>query len=221
MNFRINSLNPWLLPLLLGMATLSPTDRLQAHETEVEGKMAATWHIEPNDAPEAGKPSQVWIALTRAGGEVIPLSDCDCRLKIWSVPKGPQPILEPDLTSISADHYQGIPAADVIFPDRGQYELELIGTPKAGAVFEAFTFTNEILVATGEAIETSTPPGTTAPYSLPPASPAISGSEPSEDLTDRKPPVVGSFLPVAGVGLGILILGGGWILRIFQNQDSS
>lgn len=125
-----------------------------AHKTEVSGDIAATWHIEPDDHPGAGESAQVWIALTRKGGEIIPLEQCNCQLKIWAGSKNTAPLLEPALKPISAEQYQGIPGAEVIFPNLGKYELQLSGTPKPGANFQAFQFNHSMLVATGTDVST-------------------------------------------------------------------
>jgi len=210
----------------LGTVTLTPAS-VQAHETEVEGKIAATWHIEPNDAPEAGKPAQVWIALTRVGGQVIPLADCDCTLKIWSVPPGDQPLLEPDLTSISAEQYTGIPAAEVVFPDRGQYLLELSGTPRAGADFSPFTFKNQILVATGSGTAptpSSETTGSTAPTGTSPASPpSIASGSPANPVPSASVPTIDRSLLLGALGGTIASvlagIGGLWLFR--KNQPES
>jgi hypothetical protein len=194
----------------LGITAPLADRMLQAHETEVEGQIAATWHVEPNDAPEAGKPAQVWVALTRSGGKVIPLADCDCTLKIWSVPPGTQPLLEPELTSISAEQYTGIPGAEVVFPDRGQYLLELSGSPKTGATFSPFTFKNQILVATGTPTETAdretAPPAATE--SPEPPEPIASETSGSPDLAPPlSEPTLNQSLPLIGLGAIVLLLG--------------
>lgn len=121
-----------------------------AHKTELAGNVAGTWHIDPNDSPKAGEPAQVWVALTRQGGTIIPLEQCDCQLKIWAEPrKSDLPLLEPSLKAITAEQYQGIPGAEVVFPQPGQYQLQLSGAPKPGADFQPFEFNHTVIVATG------------------------------------------------------------------------
>ena len=119
-----------------------------AHEVEVSGNVAATFHLEPNHSPKAGQPSQAWFALTRKGGQVIPLSQCNCRLAVYPEPhkEGSSPIMNPFLKAVSADQYQNIPGADIVFPKAGAYELKLSGTPKNGASFRPFTLTYEVNV---------------------------------------------------------------------------
>ncbi|NJK39911.1 MAG: hypothetical protein HC920_20780 [Oscillatoriales cyanobacterium SM2_3_0] len=138
---------------LLGSVTMVRIDKLLfqsavAHEIEVSGDVAATFHLEPNHNPKAGETAQVWFALTRRGGQIIPLGECNCKLAIYTEPRSPQakPILTPTLKAISAEKYQGIPGTNVIFPRVGNYSLVLSGTPQAGADFEPFQFVYGVTV---------------------------------------------------------------------------
>ncbi len=123
-----------------------------AHKIEVSGDVAGTWHVEPNHNPKAGEPARVWVALTRQGGQILPLNQCDCKLAIYPEPhtQGSSPLLEPALKAISAEQYQGIPGAEVIFPKIGIYKLELSGTPVNGANFQPFQINYTVTVASGE-----------------------------------------------------------------------
>lgn len=119
-----------------------------AHTVEVSGDVAATFHIKPNHNPKAGQPSQAWFALTRRGGQLIPLSQCDCQLAVYSKPhaQNAQAIVRPLLKPISDQQYQNIPGADIVFPRAGAYDLVLSGTAKNGASFRPFTLTYEVNV---------------------------------------------------------------------------
>lgn len=112
-----------------------------AHTVGISGDVAATFHITPNHNPKAGKSTQAWFALTRKGGKPILLSQCNCKLLIYSKPRpqNARPLLTPPLRAISAEQYRGIPGADIVFPTVGAYELELRGTAKSGARFRPFT----------------------------------------------------------------------------------
>lgn len=125
----------WLL-----LATLIATP-VTAHTVEVGGDVAATFHITPNHNPKAGQSSQAWFALTRKGGQLIPLSQCNCQLFVYSKPRdrNAQPLITPSLKAISVERYRGIPGAEIVFPKAGAYELELRGTAKNGANFRPFT----------------------------------------------------------------------------------
>ncbi|MGF1588334.1 MAG: hypothetical protein ACFCU7_03650 [Pleurocapsa sp.] len=113
-----------------------------AHNVEISNEVAATFHIEPNHNPKAGKSSRAWFALTRRGGSSIPLSECDCALKVYAVPRAgdAEPVLQPELMAIDVEKYQEIPGAEIIFPQAGAYELEISGTAKNDS-FTPFTLT--------------------------------------------------------------------------------
>lgn len=142
------------LGLLLFLITLLATPVL-AHNLAVSSEVAATFHLEPNHNPKAEKPAQVWFALTRKGGQIIPLKQCNCKLAVYSQPRSQDtsPVLEPPLKAISTERYQCIPAAKMVFPKAGAYELELSGTPKAGANFKPFQLRYAVTVAPGAAAQ--------------------------------------------------------------------
>ncbi|MGB3263092.1 MAG: hypothetical protein WBA89_03960 [Microcoleus sp.] len=119
-----------------------------AHEVEVSGDVAATFHLEPNHNPRAGETARVWFALTRRGGQIIPLEQCNCKLAVY--PKqhkqGDKPLMQPPLKAISAEKYRGIPGADIVFPKAGIYELQLSGTAKTAANFKPFKLSYTVTV---------------------------------------------------------------------------
>ena len=111
-----------------------------AHNVEISNDVAATFHLAPNHNPQVGKPAQAWFALTRRGGQTIPLSECNCALDVYAVPRteGDLPILEPQLSAIDVEKYKDIPGASIVFPQAGAYELVISGTAKDNASFSAF-----------------------------------------------------------------------------------
>jgi hypothetical protein len=133
---------------LLGLWFAAPA---LAHTVKVSGDVAATFHIAPNHNPKVGQQSQAWIALTQRGGKVIPLTQCKCRLKVYLNPHREEdtPTLAPVLKPISTEHYQNIPSAEITFPQSGEYELEIAGTPQAGAKFQPFKLSYEVTVMAG------------------------------------------------------------------------
>jgi hypothetical protein len=136
----------WLLLTLLSAPAI-------AHNVEIAGEIAGTWHIEPDHNPRAGEPAKVWVALTRKGGEILPLEQANCNLAVYSQPDkdGDPPILQPPLKAIAVEEYQGIPGTDVVFPAPGLYEMKLNCTPKTAGTFEAFEMQSEVTVAAGTA----------------------------------------------------------------------
>ena len=119
-----------------------------AHQVEVSGDVAATFHLEPNHNPRAGQPARVWFALTRRGGQIIPLEQCNCKLGVYLKERkeGDKPLMQPPLKAISAERYKGIPGADIVFPKAGIYELELSGTAQNKANFKPFKLTYTVTV---------------------------------------------------------------------------
>jgi hypothetical protein len=119
-----------------------------AHEVEVSGDVAATFHLEPNHNPRAGEKSRVWFALTRKGGQIIPLEQCNCQLAVYTSPhkESDKPLMQPRLEAISAEHYKGIPGANIVFPKAGLYDLEISGNAKAGANFKPFKLNYTVTV---------------------------------------------------------------------------
>ena len=121
-----------------------------AHNVKTSGDVGATFHIEPNHNPRAGETNQAWFALTRQGGEPIPLEQCECQLQVYSQ-SGEKPVLSPPLQPISVEQYEGIPGAQIIFPEAGIYQLEMSGTPKSGIIFQPFKLTYSVKVSPGVA----------------------------------------------------------------------
>jgi hypothetical protein len=54
--------------------------------------------------------------------------------------------MRPSLKYVSAEQYQNIPGAEIIFPRAGAYNLVLSGTAKNGGNFRPFSLTYEVNV---------------------------------------------------------------------------
>lgn len=131
---------------------MSSANTAYAHEVAIEGDVGATLHIEPNDTPQAGEEVLAWFALTRPGGETIPLANCNCTLAVYSQPKdrpyeGVTPTLTPELLAVDAEGYQDIPGAKLTFPEVGTYTMVIGGTPKQTGDFTPFTLSFEKTIA--------------------------------------------------------------------------
>jgi hypothetical protein len=138
----------------------------EAHQVQVSGDVGGTAHIEPNDNPRAGTPSLAWFAVTRPGGELIPLEACNCQLAVYARPvqPGDAPVQQPALKPVSAEGYAGVPGAEITFPQVGAYELVLQGQPKTPDQFQPFELRFEITVAAGQAAPSPiAPPSETPP----------------------------------------------------------
>lgn len=121
---------------------------VEAHTIKADGEVGALFHLEPDHNPRVGDPALIWFALTRRGGESIPLQACNCQLAVYSSPwtEGAEPVLEPNLEAIDAESFTGIPGAEVIFPQVGTYVLELSGDPVVEGDFEPFRLTYDVTV---------------------------------------------------------------------------
>lgn len=189
-----------------------------AHEVNTSSDVGGTFHIEPNDNPHSGETATAWFALTRKGGKLLPLEQCNCQLAVYPEPhtEGSAPLLKPPLKAISAEQYQGIPGADIVFPKAGVYELELSGTPKAGASFKPFELSYTVTVSPGATVPVQSS-ATPSPHSEQHSSPQV--ASPDETAAQNQPsnswqiPVI-----VVGVILGIGIL---WFVvqRLKSKQD--
>jgi hypothetical protein len=111
-----------------------------AHEVELSNEVGGTLHVDPNDNPKAGTASLAWIALTRRGGQPIPLADCNCKLSVYAQPHqaGNAPIQQPTLSATALEGRTGVPSASITFPRAGAYELVLQGSPVKTGAFAPF-----------------------------------------------------------------------------------
>ena len=128
------------------VAIALPMGPALAHQVTISENVGGTIHIEPNDVPRAGRSNLTWFALTRRGGQTIPLSACRCRLSVYGA-SGDRAIATPALEAITAEGYRGIPSANVTFPHPGQYELVLSGRPVSASDFQPFTLRFDVTVA--------------------------------------------------------------------------
>ncbi|WP_293123011.1 hypothetical protein [Moorena sp. SIO4G3] len=177
-----------------------------SHNIKTSADVGATFHIEPNHNPRAREPALAWFALTRQGGQLIPLEQCDCQLVVYSKSssdQGNSPILEPQLKAISAEQYQGIPGADLVFPKAGVYELVLSGTPKSGASFKPFEIKYDVTVTPGKKTATVPTPDTEPEFNQH----SESFSESFENATPSEPQLLQWWLPVGIFALVILGIG--------------
>lgn len=144
-----------------GLLTVVLTVPVLAHTVKVSGDVAATFHIEPNHNPIAGQPSLAWVALTRKGGQLIPLIQCNCQLAVYPIPYDPKtavPLLKPTLKTVNAGQYKGILGATIVFPKAGEYQLKLTGTAKAPATFKPFALSHTVRVTSGKISLMQMPP---------------------------------------------------------------
>ena len=169
--------------LIAGLLVLTTPLPSVAHKVEIQNDVGATLHIEPDDIPKAGAPSDLWFALTQAGGTVIPLESCDCSFTVYD--GSGTAIAMPSLEPVSAEGYADIPGASVTFPEVGAYELVLTGAPADGEQFTPFELRFDVTVAARAAASPSPEATATAaenPSVTEPAdTTAPAGTDPSAD----------------------------------------
>ncbi|MGF1569444.1 MAG: hypothetical protein ACFCVD_15485 [Nodosilinea sp.] len=203
---RLARLKPWpqgIVTLLSGLLLALPG---QAHEVDVAADVGGTLHIEPNDTPKAQEQSQIWIALTREGGEVIPLSACDCALTIAADLASATPLAQPPLQPVSAEGYENIPGANVTFPAVGTYIVTLTGAPNGTVDFTPFELIFPVTVAAAAALAPPAPAADSAGAS---ADIAVTAPD-STTHPNPKPNSTGRILALAGLGLGAGALVWAW-----------
>jgi len=190
----------YLLLVLSGLIVTTNTQVL-AHTVKISADVGGTIHIEPNDNPRAGEGTQVWFALTRKGGKVIPLKDCNCQLAIYAEPHvtGEPALIQPPLKPIEIESYQGIPGAEVTFPKPGAYQLQLSGKPVTEGSFKPFELKFVVTVATGKNIDTLQ-------------------SRPSVN-ENQQGTTIGLAQPL--IWLGILLLSGGILVFLVQTMKKN
>jgi hypothetical protein len=181
-----------------------------AHNVEVAGEIAGTWHIEPDHNPRAGEPAKVWVALTRKGGEALPFEQANCQMMISEKTQGIT--LKPELKSITAEQFQSIPGADVVFPNPGLYNITLSCTPKTEGDFVAFTMDDVVTVAAGTAPASPLP----SPALPSPASPASPLASPS--ASPESPQTGGYGLAIWSIGIVTMLL---LMARVLLNRPKS
>ena len=201
---------------------LQTSSRALAHQVEVQADVGATLHIEPDDTPRAGEEVLAWFALTRKGGQTIPLKDCDCTLAV-SVQSGRSqatPTLEPALKAVEAEGYEGIPGATFTFPEVGAYTLVINGTPKQANDFTPFELAFDVTVAAGEAvprIPEGDGAGKAAPTAVTPAAPTLADT--AEPPAPKAHSLNASQGVVIGIG-GVVLLGIVGTLLLRSRQQS-
>ncbi len=149
--FRNSGRTSW-IGVSLFLLTMIQAINLQpslAHTVEISGEVGGTLHIEPNDSPQAGQPNLTWFALTRRGGQPIPLSECNCTLAVYQEPRrqDDSPIQQPRLNATTVEGKSGVPSATVTFPQAGSYELVLQGRPITAGTFTPFELKFSVTVA--------------------------------------------------------------------------
>ena len=82
-----------------------------AHQDYTAGAVTAMVHLEPNDSPQAGKPTSTWFHLMGAHEQTIRLADCTCNLTVYDSQK--QAIANPALSETTVAGHE--PSAQCLY----------------------------------------------------------------------------------------------------------
>ncbi len=124
--------------LLTLVLLLTPAPMISmAHVLETQGSVGAVLHINPADDPIAGQQANIFFDFKDKTNR-FKSADCDCRLVVDRAGANiyDQPFTDPG-------------GGDFTFPARDVYSVKAVGTPKAGATFDAFTLSYSVRVERG------------------------------------------------------------------------
>jgi len=112
-----------------------------AHVLKVDGHIGAVLHINPDDNPISGVPTDYLMSFSDDTGR-FSLAQCDCDVFVIqdgkTIAKNP---LAPSNTATSENHYT--------FPRPSVYTLRFVGTPKTPGAFQPFTLNYTVRVTSG------------------------------------------------------------------------
>lgn len=202
------SLNPTLSWTVFLLLLGSPA---AAHNIKRAGNIAGVWHVEPNHNPKAGKPAIAWVALTRKGGQTLPIEQAKCQMAVYSQPRKPGslPILKPTVKASNSEKYQNIPSTDIIFPNAGLYQLELSCAPKTQGNFQPFLLQYDVAVAPGSTALTPRATASSTPEKLAQSPQPASSSAAKEQLNQSNQSlsmwIISAIATFTVLVLGILV----------------
>lgn len=129
----------------LWLGVIASSFLLSAHTVNIDRQagVAGTWHIEPDHNPKVNQPTRVWVALTTRGGAPLPLSNLQCRMAVFALPRrsADASIQQYPVKPVNAEKWTNIPGADVVFPKAGRYQLQLDCTGRGTNPIRPFRLT--------------------------------------------------------------------------------
>jgi hypothetical protein len=100
---------------------------------EKDSTIGAVIHIDPDDSPIVGQPATIYIDIKDTAGK-LDLQKCTCQV---SISKDNKELFIHDIT----------PTLMYAFPEKGNYELSISGTPKDNAAFTSFDIDYDVAVS--------------------------------------------------------------------------
>ncbi|MEP7166382.1 MAG: hypothetical protein ABI758_00205 [Candidatus Woesebacteria bacterium] len=116
---------------------------VQAHMLKTDTTIGAVIHIDPDDDPYVGVPSDIFFELKDTTGRFRP-ENCNCVVSI----KQDDKVLDSFPLS-GHDHATDLShaAATYTFPQKGIYTITLDGSPVTGGTFQTFSISYDVRVA--------------------------------------------------------------------------
>jgi hypothetical protein len=82
-------------------------------------------HLDPDDSPHAGHPSETWFMLMQPNGSIISPANCDCWVRVYDF-QGETVFHHLPLSSMTVDG-QEVVSTSITFPAPGAYTVVLGG----------------------------------------------------------------------------------------------
>ncbi len=133
-----------LILLLLPIAYASlPLSLARAHELKSESSISVLIHINPDDDPVAGQPSEI-LFLINDKDKHFQAENCNCTASV--IENGETLFSSPVFKGKTS--YKGIfaPAIPYTFPHKGVYTVILTGKPKNQGDFQSFSISYDIRI---------------------------------------------------------------------------
>lgn len=129
--------------VLLTIAALYPLSIAQAHELKSDGSISVLLHINPDDDPVAGQPSEL-LFLISDKNKKFKAEECDCKATVID---NNEMVFSSSLFK-GKTSYRGIfaPAIPYTFPRKGMYTVKLVGKPKNTDGFQSFSLSYDIRI---------------------------------------------------------------------------
>jgi len=113
-----------------------------AHVLLTSGSIGATVHVDPDDDPIIGIPTNFYFEFKDKENKFNP-SDCDCKISIY---KNGTELSTQDLFTTSDSNNINSPIFQFTFPEKNIYELKITGTPKTSNSFKAFELNHTLRI---------------------------------------------------------------------------
>jgi hypothetical protein len=113
-----------------------------AHVLKTDESIGAVIHIDPEDDPIVGQPSNIYFEF-KDRQDKFRANECDCKFIVLK--NGEQVFMEP-LFGNDSEPTLTSSAVTYTFPEKNIYQIQLKGSPKDGISFATFTLHYDIRV---------------------------------------------------------------------------